>query len=239
MARHTLQKSFIPVMEDAMRRVVRRERQEVLAAAKRELRGKADFDQWLEEFYSDTTYTENQMRPVLESLVQALGPEMMREVGEEWVYNDALRAWVADYLTRFATYYQNKSRDEIRSLVNAALAEGAIEVVEERVDEWIDGGPSGTTRSRKQSEKEITRFGGAVALIVFGAAGIKKMRWKTIGENCEFCNQLNGNTVSTGVPFMTNGDILEAEGKAPLAPKRDIKHPPIHAGCDCILVPVI
>jgi hypothetical protein len=53
------------------------------------------------------------------------------------------------------------------------------------------------------------------------------------------CKTLDGKIVGVERTFAAVGDVLDAgEGKTPFIVSSNIKHPPLHKGCDCIITPV-
>jgi len=69
--------------------------------------------------------------------------------------------------------------------------------------------------------------------------GYTKKRWYSQGKSCPLCNEMNGSIVVSGDAFMEQGDSLSPEGVNPYQAKRTILTPPLHGGCDCIVMPEV
>jgi hypothetical protein len=106
-------------------------------------------------------------------------------------------------------------------------------------DSWEDSEQNPGGRAGDEADEEAVRFPNAVALKVFALVGITKIMWVALGSSCPMCKTLDGKIVGVERTFAAVGDVLDAgEGKTPFTVSSNIKHPPLHKGCDCIITPV-
>jgi len=240
-ARQNIQRSYIRIISDSMSRVLRRERNDVLANAKKLLRrrGVSDLSEWISEFYvSHEEFTREQMEPAFESLAEAIGAEAMREIGQEWAWNDELRTWIAEYIAVFAANQAARSRGQLLALLEETDPAEVLNVFQTRFDEW-DGDEEHPSRADKIARDHAVRLGQAFSAATWFGAGVAALVWRNTGaETCPYCKGLNGRRVSSGESFLSAGEDYKPKGaEAPLRPSTNVKNPPVHGGCDCILVP--
>ena len=246
--RMSIQRSYRRVIRDAMARVIRREKNDILRAAekqaRRAVRGEKRSDAieaFIEEFYRDhEEFTREQIRPAFTALAEAIGGAAMREIQREWEWSGELETWVEEYIVAFANRHSNQSRGQLLMLLNE-LDEGASipDALSQRFEEWETGLDGGLSRDDKIAARESVRLGEGFARAAFFAAGVASLVWVATGsETCPYCRSLNGRRVSNGQMFLTAGQDFQPNGATePLRPRSDIGHPPAHAGCDCILIP--
>lgn len=237
-ARQKLIASFKPVLEDAMTRVVRREVQQIKAAAKKHLnRTQQEFEDFLHTFYQDTSYTEQQVRPAFEALRNALGVDVYSEINEEWEDNPALQAWAEQYIQTFAAHHALSGRSQLQQLLRQTEID-LYEALEQRLTEWEEGiGGSGSTRAFKVAEHETLRFGNAFAMVALaGAVSEARFVWRSVGETCPICVDMDGTVVGYGESFTDGkeGNLKDANGE-PFKPSGPCLQPPLHSGCDCVV----
>jgi len=237
-ARIRIQRSYRGVLADAMRRVVRRDVQQIRAAMKKHLRTKGSLADWLVEYFADTEYARRQLLPVFESLAEAIGPELSQEVESEWDMNEGLRHWVEAYVATAAEFHANGARDEISALLESG-EDSPIDAIEAHLDGWENGGPNGSNpRAVSTALRESTRFGGALAGVVYTTAGVTAWTWRTSGEGCPWCDNLDGQVVGVSDGFFSKGDSVESADGGSMTMGHDVLHPPLHDGCDCAVEPV-
>jgi HK97 family phage portal protein len=251
--RMSIQRSYRRVIRDAMSRVMRRERQDVLRGAEKHLRKRAtkgerravdEFTNFINEFYdAHREFTREAVTASFTALAEAVGAEAMREIGREWEWNEELERWVAEYIEMFAENYANQSRGQLLAILDEIDQEIDADVVVDRFstrfDEWELGADGGRSRDDKIAQGESVRLGEGFARAAFFAAGVTALVWRATGsETCPYCQSMNGRTVSQNEFFLLAGaDFQPAGAESPLRPSTNIGHPPLHAGCDCVVVP--
>lgn len=227
-----------PQLAEAAQRIVNREFNDVGAAAKSLLgkRGRAEFDEWLNQFATDhAAFVEKQMRGPVTAAAALAADSAAQEIGAEAAPD--VSEFVEDYLASRAAMWVANMRADVRAAVypageDEATDYDALAAVQERL------------QKRKEEEAEdwardqSVRVVNAVAVVAWGLLGWLALRWVVFGKNCDFCGGLNGRTVGISSWFALAGEAIEgAEGEAPLKPGSNVRHPPLHRGCDCMVVP--
>jgi len=218
---------------DAMARVVKREVQDVGRQAKKLLqrRDARSFSDWLEEFYRDhPEFVRKNLTPVFMAYAEALVMEVAEEIGIDPRMTPELEEFVAAYITNFVTRYAGASLNQLLALIRENVEEDLLAVIEQRLTEWQE------TRPEKVATRETNQFNNAVALAVYSMGGVLVKRWVTVGKNCPYCRSLNGKVVGLDSTFIPEGDYKPDGADTPLNIRGTIKHPPIHQGCDCLIV---
>ena len=231
--RFAVTQSYKSVFEDAAARVVRREKEKVLAEAKKHLttRDRFNFYDWLDRFYEQEfpDYFKRQMKAPIKSLAVAIKELAEKEVDAE---NIDINEIIEEYLDAFTVRYSNSSRGQLKRLVEDAYseAENELEAVEARVGEWEE------KRADKVAMNETVQLGGFVAKTVFAAAGITLLRWVNTGsKTCEFCSQLDGKVMGIDKPFLDKDqEIVSKDGFMSVRGPRT--QPPLHQFCQCTLI---
>jgi len=113
-----------------------------------------------------------------------------------------------------------------------------LNVFQTRFDEW-DGDEEHPSRADKIARDHAVRLGQAFSAAAWFAGGVATLVWRNTGaETCPYCVGLNGRRVSSGGSFLSAGEDYKPKGaEAPLRPSTNIKNPPAHGGCDCLLIP--
>jgi len=255
--RLSIQRSYRRVIRDAMSRVIRRERNDIMRGAEKHLRKNSGpggevrttetLTQFIEQFYSDhEEFTREAITPAFTALAEAIGAESMRELGQTWEWSDELDEWMVAYIEAFANRHSNQSRGQLLQMLDEVEAEtgdildtdDVITALGQRFEEWEIGLDGALSRDGKIAAREATRLGQGFAAAAFFAAGVGALIWRATGsETCPYCTALNGRSVGPSQSFLSAGEDFSPGGSAPLRPRSNISHPPAHAGCDCILIP--
>jgi len=235
--RHNTAQSYRRVFEDAAQRVVKRETDNILRAAKKYLglRSSADFDIWLEDFYRDfPEFISKQVEPAIYSLAEAIQAIASEEVNAEAVMTPELESFLKQYASVFNGRYTKSSKGQLQALIREAVEaeEEPLEAITVRLAEWEE------TRAGKVAMNETIQLSNAVAKVVFSGAGIIRLRWVALGsKSCPLCQEMNGKVVGIDQPFLAEGDKLESESGSEIKLYRPTTHPPLHQGCVCQIVP--
>ena len=84
-----------------------------------------------------------------------------------------------------------------------------------------------------QANDDDVRFNLMLAKMAWTAAGITTLMWITTGSStCPYCSSMDGRIVGIEKNFLDQGDGIDD-----MKPSTSIGHPPLHAGCDCMIVP--
>jgi HK97 family phage portal protein len=234
--RRRLISSFQSVFEDAIARVVRREVIDIGREAKKQLRRRTipELSLWLNQFYDEhREFIRRHMRPVFRSYAEAIAGEAAKEIEGDPIADEELEELVDAYVDDFAAHHIGISAGSIKNLLQRSLEEGfeALPALEELLGEWEE------SRAEHIANIETVRSNNAFAVGAFVAGGVTVLKWRAFGENCPYCNKLNGRTVGVQEAFLPADADFEPDGAdRPLRPKFDVRHPPAHDGCDCMVI---
>lgn len=220
---------------DALARVVKREVQDISRQAKKILqrRDALLFKDWLNEFYQEhPEFVRRNLTPVFMAYAEAVAMEAADEIGLDFRMTPALEEFVSAYITNFVTRYAGSSLNQLLKIIQENPNEDELlAAIEQRLNEWQE------KRPEKVANQEVNQANNAVALAVYGMGGVLVKRWVTVGKNCPYCRHMNGKVVGLDSPYLREGEEIHPEGAdAPLKASYTIKHPPIHRGCDCVIV---
>ena len=81
------------------------------------------------------------------------------------------------------------------------------------------------------------KAGAAFTKMVWGGLGVRYLRWRAFGKSCPYCTNMDGHIVAMDGFFLASGAELAPEGTPALKSRQNIGHPPLHGGCDCMIVP--
>jgi HK97 family phage portal protein len=229
---------YVGLYQDAASRLVKREIADIRRAMTRYLRNgsKQEFIDWLNDFYRDLqTAIPDYYKPTMMSLAEQVFDAVATELDKDTPQIDV--DWVDEYLTKFSSAYavggaKQLSTDVLDSKPSGEESEGdaAIRAVEDRLTRWKD------TRASKTAFDQAFEAGNALALTAMVRLGVTKKEWA--GGDCELCRNLNRVVVEIDKPFLQDGDTVEAddENTANLQVSKTIGHPPLHDGCDCVIL---
>ena len=242
-SRHRLAVAWRRQYAEAAGRVIRREANDVANAARRfSKRGSlSEFEGWLGEFYAEHRgIVAGAMRPVAWSYGELITAEVAGELegrgfgpgrGELREMPARAERFSQRYIEAYADRHVAQSKDRALTIVRGAATAGEpwFEALEAELDHWRD------TRPQTIAGEESVRFGNALAVALYVAAGILRIRWVAIGDSCPYCNSLNGQVVGIRGQFLTAGTEFEPEGaERPLKVGHNVRHAPAHSGCDCV-----
>lgn len=229
--RQRLQRAYEPLWKDAAIRILRREVAAIEKASKKYLgqRNEGEFDLWLEQFYDEhRAYVVRTVKPVAMSYSEAISAESLGEIGSD--ITPDIDNFTAAYIATFASRYVGSSIGQIRAIHRESGPQDIVGALIQRTSEWLEYRPG------QVAMNEVVQQNNAVSREVFRQAGVTKLRWVTVAGNCPLCENLDGMIVGIEQDFAGKGDLIEAEGKAPIHVERQVGNPPIHQGCQCQIV---
>jgi hypothetical protein len=220
-----LQRSMRGMFEDAARRIVRREVNDIRREAQKNMRSVGDFRTFLDKFYREfPTFYKQQLEPVVRSYGSAIAELAAAEAGGSYSA-DALDDFVKGYVGTSSKRYMASHQGQLEKLLTDEVA--SLDAIEGRLDGWEETTPS------KVASRESVEAGGAFSKFAFVAAGVTSLMWVNTSErSCPYCESLDGNIVGIERPFADGGSDV-----AGLPVSNDSFHPPLHEGCECIVVP--
>ena len=232
--RKRLERAHLKIFRRAAAAIINRETKAVARAAKKHLeeRAESDFRGFLEEFYIELPqHIKREFSPTFEAYSELIQAEAAKEAGGEIGMTDDLRAFVDSYVEAFSLRWVSSSRGQLEAILDDTEPENTLAAIDERLEEW------GDKRADKVAKNEVVRSAGAVVVASYIGAGVTLKRWVTVGDNCPFCDSLDGMIVDVEKNFVEAGDSLEGQGRdGPLVVRGNHMHPPIHQGCDCQII---
>ena len=106
------------------------------------------------------------------------------------------------------------------------------EPLDERLEEWEERRPG------KVALEERVEAASAAAKAVWVAAGFNGLRWVLLGDSCPICQSLRDTVIPADQPFVGPGDEVPSHwGGEGFRPGGPVYYPPVHAGCDCSILP--
>lgn len=235
-ARTKIAQGFKPMFLDLAQRVVRAEDRELRKGLEKYLAGGSSevFFEWVERRYAFDGDFRNwiglQSRAAMESLATVIDERAASEIGGSATPEVDLAQFASLLAVSFANRHVGSSRGQLRKIATLA-ADEVSSAIEAKLDGWS------SNRAERISSRETIKASRAIAREAFRRGGIQRLRWVATGDNCPFCDSLDGKIVGIEDAFAGPGDILQAEGRSPLPISQKILHAPIHAGCDCDIVP--
>ena len=231
-----LAKSYERMFADAAKRIVKREKADILKKGKQTLeRSEQDFALWLEQFYQEApVWMERMIRPVIFSYAEAMQAQAATEVGAAVEMTPELEKYMQGYTERWTQGHIYSSQGQIEAVMRDAAKEGAdaYEAIETRLDEWEERRPG------KIAKDETINAAGVVSKFVWAAAGITQLQWINTGEKtCPFCEELDGQVVGIDQPFLGKDDRLDSED-GEMYIRKPTFTPPVHQSCECMIEPV-
>ncbi len=229
--------SMQSVFEDAYRRIITREVQDVMSAARKMLptRDRNTFENFLDNFYGDDfrRFIRERTGPAYDALFSQVRNMVFEELGFQLSDSDLSR-FINEYLDNVTAGYAGNSRGQLLAVIDKAHRDDVdfIEALDKRTTEWIE------SRPLKRAVEETLRATNALTFAAFQESPlVSRLRWVAFGDACPFCTELNGKVVPIGVEFVRAGDSVSAPNRPPMVTYRNVKHPPIHQACSCMFVP--
>lgn len=234
-SRRRLVHRYRRVIQDVAQRIVNRETNDIRNAARKYLaqRGQEEFYEWLTRFLNEhLEFVKRYLKPHYLTYAQLVADEVADEVDYRATDEEILE-FVERYLDSSARRWVKHTRGEVERAINRAVEAGEdpLPVIEERLDQMRE------KRAGKVADVESTKLNNATARAVYTAAGIMALKWVTFGDSCPYCTNMNGRTIGIRDLFVAAGTQYHPDGAdVPLVPKFDVRHPPLHQGCDCMIV---
>lgn len=234
-SRYRLMRSYRRVIRSVAERLVRREAQDLLTQAEKNLRsqrGSGMFELWLEEYWrKDQEYIRQQMEPTLLAYGELVANAVEGETKQP-ADPDAVQRFMKAYVETYAERHVYKSKTRLETVYRRALERGEdpVEAIRAEMEEWT------ANRADAIAEREAVQANGAVAVMLFKMANVQVLRWYAMGNNaCPYCQGMNGKIVEISRNFADEGDDLDGGDDGHLVISHGVGHPPLHEGCECMV----
>jgi len=192
-----------------------------------------DFLLWLEKFYAGySTRLVGDIKPLLREYAELVRLESLEMIGAgRDIFQAELDKFVREYADVYVKRHIASSIGQLTMLIESSKGDEELRgMVLDRMSKWE------TMRPTMIAADEVVRQAGATALATWKTAGITRFRWVTQGvKACKMCRPRNGKIVGVRRAFVEQGELLDGKKSRSRGVK---KHPPIHRGCVCAIVPV-
>jgi HK97 family phage portal protein len=227
--------SFRSVFEDAARRVINRETNQVRKMARRFLEATPvdteGFLAWLRKYYTDTIpeFVRDAFGPAFAAyagqLLRVISDELGRGVGDVDAFLDA-------YMDAFASRYSMRNRIRLEETVTKSGTSDLIGAVGAILLLWRE------KRAASVASSELVQLNGATSRVSYENAGVEKLVWVAVGsDTCPICDEMDGRVVGVREAFVQEGDsVAGGPEQGGIRASSTVRHPPIHDGCDCMIV---
>lgn len=178
---------------------------------------------------------------VFMDLLQEQGDLAIKYAGgtEKFVLTQDNKNYVRESIQRAHLSYNEDIVESIGRAVSAGLAEGeSLPQIGKRVTDEYESikGYKMTRLVRTETLKasnEATVYG-------YSQLGITQKEWFNNPGACDYCQEVQGmGAMSIGSNFLSKGESLtDSEGNERVYDYEDIDHPPLHANCRCVVLPV-
>jgi HK97 family phage portal protein len=235
-SRLKIAQSFNPLITDAVNRILKSERSDIIKAAKSifNSRDSRDLNEFLNQYYEENAeYIRKRTRPVMQSLGELISAAAAKEIKFDGDISANLQRFMDSHNELFAKGYSTISKATLRKAVEQATMNETdpLEVLNAQFDKWEESRPD------SEAKRESIMIAGAASLLTFQLGGMSKLIWVNTGSrSCPFCENMDGKTVSISEPFFHKGDVHNPEGaEKPLDLGFDVRQPPLHDTCICSL----
>lgn len=230
-ARQKLAAAYAPIFRDAATRIVRKETKAIRGAIKRHLaeRGAQSMAEWVDDWYTrNQPVFQDMMAPAVRSYAEAVHATAMEQLNSDEGFGPRLEKLSASYAEKFSQRHVQSSRGQVQQLLRDTTPDDAADAVNQRMDEWDEKRPD------KITNREVVQAAGAVLVASFALMGVTRLRWTVVGPTCPICEEMDGRVVGVDKTFAEPGDKFST-----LTVSSPVRHPPLHQGCDCQIVPEI
>ena len=234
--RRRLARTYRQTLQHVAQRIVNREVNDIGQAAKRFLAdlNLAGFETWLAAFDEEhNAFVREYLGPALTTYLRLVQAEVERELDEE-ISDESVEEFGGEYVkgraNAWTAHLMRGARKAARRPEDPDLAWEPLGEVER----WLETRKKG--RARFVSEEETVRGGNAMALKLYGLAGIVFKVWRSLGSSCPLCSEMDGRKVGIEEWFLPGGNELTGKDGSKFASLSDVGHPPLHDGCDCMIV---
>ncbi len=231
--RQALMHSFAPVFRQAAAEIIAREKADIMREVEKQLprRNLAQLKEFIRAFYEKhPEFVRAKMAAPVQALMRAVHENVAAGELSADVSPEQVEQFANEYLDSLALRHVAGQRGQVEHLINENPLSDLDTALATRFEEWGERSPE------KIAARETIKAGNAVTLFTYTLAGVTLYRWVTIGENCPYCESMNGRQVAMGGSFFEGGSSLEIDGQAPMNIRNTTKHPPLHSKCNCQII---
>ena len=206
-----LSKSQYPLFRQAAERIVGMETIAVTRSVNKFLnsRNLTDFRMWVENFYGEMpAQIRRSFKPVHDAFQELIMDLTSKSVNVK-VSRELLESFFSDYHETFARRYIASSLKQLRSAMRDVEPEKLADFIKQRMTEWAE------TRADKVARDELHRTMNSTIRETAKRAGVTQMKWVTQGDNCPWCNTLEGRVVDITQHFIGDGEVIYAQTDEP------------------------
>lgn len=230
--------SIRPLYEDFFDRALKREVRDIRKMLKSHLgkRDRRSFRKAIQRYYNQNGrfngFVKRGARPILTNAEAQVRASVEDELGGVSLAD--LTIYRQEYIDILAERYTATSRYQIEKLVEEnADNTKLLTIVEKRLAEWEANADDNPSKAVKWAREESSRAVNAIARELYLESGkVSTLVWVTFGRDCPICTRLEGKRIPIEEPFVREGETVHN-----LTTRKNITHPPIHQGCDCMVVP--
>ena len=221
-----------PMFIDIYSRLVKRETNELRKGTEKHLRDLTTFNTFIDDFYrSFGTVVEQLTLPMFTTFSRSIAEVVITELGEPIAQLVDVEDIALSHTREAALRYRVSSKMQLKALFENTK-DLTFDTVNKRLDGWVD------TKAKKFAARELLDAESTFVIEEYRNQGIGNKRWQTVGANCPLCNRMQGKIVGLSRNFLEAGDKVDpGDGEtSPLNLHRSVKGPPLHQGCDCMVV---
>lgn len=186
---------------------------------------------------------------LLPSVFASWGPEILNQIiiGIDFnADNQLIHEFIQDHSYRMAVNVNETTKKKIQDIFDTAVDNGeSVPQIMKRIRaEFAD---IGKVRANMIARSEIMRAHNASSEMAYIQSGVVEFKqWYTARDErrCPFCAEMHGKTMAVGGEYFKQGDrfeVTDSEGKRHVMKLdySDIKYPPLHIRCRCVLLPIV
>lgn len=237
--RYKLRRTQGAAIRNAASRIAKRIAKDISERAAKDLGNNAPelFKEFLQEYFSVGGRTQEFMDevygPVFNALGKTVGAAAFAEVEDRSVRAEPNDQQLDSIINAFtSTFVAKVGRSKLKQMLELMdttqdLAE-LERIINERLAEWEERDPE------KVEDRQSSQLDGFIAVAVWKLSGVTKKVWRTVGENCPFCDELDGVVIGIDRQFVLEGGSVNADGNT-MKSSGGTGHNPLHDGCDCFI----
>jgi len=188
-----------------------------------------DFEAWLDAFYQTFKGTiRNYLAGTFAGLILDIAG-LTRDILPMDPPEGLEESFSEDYMDGYIIRHIESSEGQLRALYTTEKE--PVDAISRRLDQWEE------RRPEKIAVNESTRAAAAIFATLAFSIG-SKVQWRITGtDTCPYCKAMNGKIVGRSEQFAGAGDTLKPDADTePMRVYGTVRHPPLHYGCDCVIV---